>query len=215
LRADLVAGVILLALGACRFGGLIHLVPFPVTTGFTLGIACVIAVGQVPDQLGVPDHDLDAHPIRRLVGLADRIGALRAGDLTLGALTVVLLVIGRRLPRRLPVPLLTLALIALLGALLARFVPGLRVRDARRTIPVGRRGGRTRPRHPADGADVRMAMGRAGRRRQADRHRPERERVVAVTHQRRLGEPTGAVVEVEPVLLVRVVPHARSGSPAL
>lgn len=41
--ATLMAGLLLIALGAARLGGLIQFVPYPVTTGFTAGIAVVIA----------------------------------------------------------------------------------------------------------------------------------------------------------------------------
>src|SRR5262245_36473867 len=41
--ATVLAGVILMAMGVLRLGGLIQFVPYPVTTGFTAGIAVVIA----------------------------------------------------------------------------------------------------------------------------------------------------------------------------
>ena len=46
------AGVILVVMGACRLGSLIQFVPYPVTTGFTAGIAVVIATLQLKDFLG-------------------------------------------------------------------------------------------------------------------------------------------------------------------
>src|SRR6185436_8389671 len=46
LMATLLAGILLLAMGASGFGQLIEFVPYPVTTGFTAGIAVVIAILQ-------------------------------------------------------------------------------------------------------------------------------------------------------------------------
>ncbi|MFH8442049.1 SulP family inorganic anion transporter [Streptomyces sp. NPDC018026] len=53
LAVGLMAGVLLVALAALRAGKYMRYVPAPVVEGFTLGIACVIALQQVPDALGV------------------------------------------------------------------------------------------------------------------------------------------------------------------
>ena len=47
------AGVLLVIMGVARLGGLIQFVPYPVTTGFTAGIAVVIATLQLKDFLGL------------------------------------------------------------------------------------------------------------------------------------------------------------------
>src|SRR5262245_64291738 len=49
--ATLLAGLLLAAMGLARFGRLVEFVPHPVTTGFTAGIAVVIAVLQLKDFL--------------------------------------------------------------------------------------------------------------------------------------------------------------------
>ena len=46
------AGILLVLLGVSGMGRLVEFVPFPVTTGFTAGIAVVIATLQLPDFLG-------------------------------------------------------------------------------------------------------------------------------------------------------------------
>jgi SulP family sulfate permease len=64
LLAGAMAGVILVILGLARLGRVIQFVPNPVVTGFTTGIAVVIATVQVKDLLGLatgpmPDQYLD------------------------------------------------------------------------------------------------------------------------------------------------------------
>src|SRR5262249_18737576 len=59
LMAGLMAGFILIALGAMKLGSLITYIPHPVTTGFTAGIAVVIATLQLKDVFGLkfePPH---------------------------------------------------------------------------------------------------------------------------------------------------------------
>ncbi|MFF4117461.1 SulP family inorganic anion transporter [Streptomyces sp. NPDC001714] len=54
LTVGLMAGVMLVALALLGAGKYMQYVPAPVVEGFTLGIACVIGLQQVPNALGVP-----------------------------------------------------------------------------------------------------------------------------------------------------------------
>ncbi|MCD9879165.1 SulP family inorganic anion transporter [Streptomyces guryensis] len=54
LTVGLMAGAMLVALAVLRAGKYMQYVPAPVVEGFTLGIACVIGLQQVPNALGVP-----------------------------------------------------------------------------------------------------------------------------------------------------------------
>src|SRR6266850_7254097 len=53
--ATLMAGVILVAMGFARLGAAIKFVPYPVTIGFTTGIALIIARSQLRDFAGVTE----------------------------------------------------------------------------------------------------------------------------------------------------------------
>lgn len=57
LTVGLMAGVLLIGLALLRAGRYMRYVPAPVVEGFTLGIACVIGLQQVPAALGVPTPD--------------------------------------------------------------------------------------------------------------------------------------------------------------
>ncbi|MCZ4514081.1 SulP family inorganic anion transporter [Streptomyces sp. ActVer] len=59
LTVGLVAGVMLVALALLRAGKYMQYVPAPVVEGFTLGIACVIGLQQIPNALGVPKLEGD------------------------------------------------------------------------------------------------------------------------------------------------------------
>ncbi len=47
------AGVILILMGAFKFGSIIKFIPYPVTVGFTSGIAVIIFAGQIKNFLGL------------------------------------------------------------------------------------------------------------------------------------------------------------------
>ena len=51
--ATLMAGVILILMGLAKLGSLIKFIPYPVTTGFTSGIAVIIFTSQIRDLLGL------------------------------------------------------------------------------------------------------------------------------------------------------------------
>ncbi|KPI19014.1 sulfate transporter [Actinobacteria bacterium OK074] len=59
LTVGLMAGILLVALAVLRAGKYMQYVPAPVVEGFTLGIACVIGLQQVPGALGVAKPDGD------------------------------------------------------------------------------------------------------------------------------------------------------------
>ncbi len=59
LTVGVLAGLILIALAVARAGRYMAFVPAPVVEGFTLGIACVIGLQQIPSALGVPTPDGD------------------------------------------------------------------------------------------------------------------------------------------------------------
>ncbi|WP_406446921.1 SulP family inorganic anion transporter [Streptomyces sp. NBC_01613] len=59
LTVGLMAGLMLVVLALLRAGKYMQYVPAPVVEGFTLGIACVIGLQQIPNALGVPKPDGD------------------------------------------------------------------------------------------------------------------------------------------------------------
>lgn len=51
--ATMMAGAMLVLMGALRLGALLKYIPYPVVAGFTAGIAAIIFLGQVPEFLGL------------------------------------------------------------------------------------------------------------------------------------------------------------------
>ncbi len=122
LVAGMMAGVMLVGMGLARLGKLMQFVPHPVTTGFTMGIAIVIAVLQLKDLVGVR--------IPRTEGTFEYLGALwdmRATinywDLGIGVLTIGLLVGLPRIIKRFPAPLIALTIAALLVVVCGYVLP--------------------------------------------------------------------------------------------
>lgn len=137
LMSGLLAGLMLIGMGLLRMGKLIEFIPFPVTTGFTSGIATVIAVLQVKDLLGLKLDHVPGHFIERLGAMGRAWHTISPWELLISLGTLAILFIPRlpkrrlvRLPkllRKIPAPLLALPLAAVAAWLLGRWVPGFTV----------------------------------------------------------------------------------------
>jgi SulP family sulfate permease len=118
LVATTMAGLMMMAMGLLRLGRLIQFVPHPVTTGFTAGIGVVIAVLQLGDFLGV--GRLDGERIwERLADLVGKLSGVSWPDMSVGLLSLTVLILFPRLTRRVPAPLVALVASGTLGVVLA------------------------------------------------------------------------------------------------
>src|SRR5262245_31722497 len=111
LVATLLAGVPLVGMGMARLGRLIEFVPYPVTTGFTAGIAVVIGLLQVKDFLGLSVTHMPEHFVERLVALAQALPTIDTRDLAAGVLTIAILVTWPKVTKRVPAPLVALTVV--------------------------------------------------------------------------------------------------------
>jgi SulP family sulfate permease len=98
----LMAGVLVLVASFARAGRLLAYIPWPVIEGFTIGIAVIIFLQQVPSALGVakPDGENAAAIAGRAV--VDAFGNVNVMALALVAIVVVVLVVSPRIHRQLP-----------------------------------------------------------------------------------------------------------------
>jgi sulfate permease, SulP family len=125
LLAGALAGVVLAAMSFAGLGQLIEFVPYPVTTGFTAGIAVVIGTLQIKDLLGLASGPLPEHYVERLAVLIRALPSWRVGDVAVGVLTLAVLLLLPRLDRRAPAPFVALALGAAAAWAAARVWPEL------------------------------------------------------------------------------------------
>ncbi|WP_406733820.1 SulP family inorganic anion transporter [Streptomyces sp. NBC_01794] len=93
LTVGVLAGLILIALALLRAGKYMQYIPAPVVEGFTLGIACVIGLQQIPNALGVakPEGDRVLVVTWRAVEAFVRTPNWTAVALTAGVAVVMLL----------------------------------------------------------------------------------------------------------------------------
>ena len=118
--ASLMGGAVLVVLGVVRLGRFISFVPYPVTTGFTAGIAVVIATLQVKDMLGLEVQTTGPHYWERVHDLWLALPSVSLADAGIGMFTLLVLILWPKVTKKLPSPLVaivlgTLAALALAG----------------------------------------------------------------------------------------------------
>ena len=117
-------GVVLIAMGLLRLGQFIEYIPHPVTTGFTAGIATVIATLQIKDVFGLRLARAPTNFFDRLAAMWEVRGTGALAELAIAAVTLAMLILIPRRVKRIPAPLLALPIAALLAAALGHLFPG-------------------------------------------------------------------------------------------
>jgi len=133
--ATLLAGFILIAAGYAGIGGLIRFIPMPVVTGFTAGIAVIIASSQVGDFLGLTTGKLPAEFIPKWAAYLSALNSINLYALGVGGATLAMIVLLRRLAPQLPGFLIALLVASLAVVLL--HLPVATVGDRFPAMPTG------------------------------------------------------------------------------
>lgn len=116
--ATMLAGVMLTAAGHLRLGNVVQLIPFPVTVGFTAGIAAIIFVSQISDFLGLQVRAQGHGPILETLRQdASAISTINLAAAAIGAGTVIIIMALRRFRPRFPGILLAVAISSAIAAL--------------------------------------------------------------------------------------------------
>ena len=106
--ATLMAGVLLIALGAARMGAAIKFVPHPVVIGFTSGIAVVIFSSQVKDVLGLRMGAVPAPFVEKWQSYGAHLGSSNWYAMAIAGASIVVMWLWPRVSHRIPGPFVAL-----------------------------------------------------------------------------------------------------------
>lgn len=96
----LLAALILIIMGLTKMGSLVKFIPFPVTTGFTTGIAVVIFSTQIKDLLGLKIENVPTDFIPKWASYFQNIGSISISATAIAILTIaVIIVLKRKFPK--------------------------------------------------------------------------------------------------------------------
>src|SRR5215218_417168 len=116
--ATMLSGLVLLAVGFLRLGTFIKYIPYPVTVGFTAGIAVIIFASQIRELLGLALEKEPGPLLPKLGALAEALPTLNPSALAVTALTIGAILALRRYRPHWPGFIIAVGLASLLAALL-------------------------------------------------------------------------------------------------
>ena len=117
--ATLMAGVILIAAGYLRLGTYIKFIPYPVTVGFTAGIAVVIFATQIKDLFGITLAKEPGELVPKLQALAGALHTANFYAVAVAAVSIAIIVGLRKLRPAWPGILIAVAFAAIAAWALA------------------------------------------------------------------------------------------------
>ncbi|MGR6917802.1 SulP family inorganic anion transporter [[Actinomadura] parvosata] len=117
LTVGLMAGLLLVVLALARAGRYMSLVPAPVVAGFTVGMAGVIGLQQVPQALGVPAHGSDKVAVVAWHAVIDFLARPHWWAMSITLLVAAALLVGASLRPSVPFSLLAVALVTVVAEL--------------------------------------------------------------------------------------------------
>jgi SulP family sulfate permease len=104
------AGVLLVAMGATGMGSAIKFIPRPIVIGFTNGIAILIASTQVKDFFGLQIEKVPGVFWQRIEAFATHFRTLNYDATLLAVATVAILIVCRAVSNRIPGPIVALVM---------------------------------------------------------------------------------------------------------
>lgn len=111
--ATIMAGIILILMGLFKLGNIIKFIPYPVTVGFTAGIALIIFSSQVKDFFGFPIAKMPAEFTEQWMLYGSYIGQLNYYAILIGLVSVILLVKLRYVFPKIPAPIIVIVISSL------------------------------------------------------------------------------------------------------
>jgi sulfate permease, SulP family len=117
--ATILSGLIMMAVGFLGLGTFIKYIPYPVTVGFTTGIAVIIFITQIKDLLGLTLAGAEPGPVlAKLESLAAAVPTASFAAVMVSALTIVVIVVFRALRPHWPGMLIAVTLASVAAWLL-------------------------------------------------------------------------------------------------
>ena len=102
------AGIMMILLGVFKLGSMIKFIPYPITTGFTSGIAVTIFSSQVKDFLGLVTPDMPAEFLGKWEILIGSIDSLDLTTTAIGLIALLIIILWPKVNKKIPSALVAL-----------------------------------------------------------------------------------------------------------
>jgi len=134
LLCGLLSGIILIFIGILKLGTLIELIPYPVTVGFTSGIAVVIATFQIKDFFGLTISNFEGSYLNKIYLIFSSFHTIDFAELIIGSFTLFLLLIWQKTKSKIPSALIALTFATIIVTFLNNYFPTLDISTIKSTF---------------------------------------------------------------------------------
>jgi SulP family sulfate permease len=110
--ATFLAGIMLMFMGFFRLGNIIKFIPYPVTVGFTTGIALIIFTSQIKDFLGLPIETMPADFTEQIKTYGAFLKDISFISLALGVFGVFIILTCKRFCPKIPGPIAVIIILS-------------------------------------------------------------------------------------------------------
>jgi len=104
LLASIIAGIILIIMGLLKLGSVIKFIPYPVTKGFSAGIAMIIFITQLNDFFGMNIKKVPAEFFEKLITYFENISHINLLATVIGFLSIIIIISSKRITTKIPGP---------------------------------------------------------------------------------------------------------------
>lgn len=108
IMATLMAGIILVLMGIFRLGGVIKYIPYPITIGFTSGIALVIFSSQIKDFFGIKLSEVPVEFIGKWEAYFQAWNTLDVQTTIIGIIALLIIILWPKINKKIPGALIAL-----------------------------------------------------------------------------------------------------------
>ena len=123
LLTTILAGIILILFGLLRLGSMIKYIPYPITVGFTSGIALTIFSSQIKDFFGMTLENVPTGFIDKWKLYFSSANQIHWMPFIIGLIALIILMIWPRINKKIPASLVSIVVTTVLVALLNLDVP--------------------------------------------------------------------------------------------
>jgi len=100
--STILAGFFLILMGLLKFGALLKFIPYPITTGFTSGIAIIIFSTQIKDFFGLTMKTVPSEFIPKWIAYFNNINTLNLQSMIIGILSLSIIIFWPKINKKIP-----------------------------------------------------------------------------------------------------------------
>ncbi len=114
ITATIMGGIILMLFGLCKLGSIIKFIPYPITTGFTSGIAITIFSSQIKDLFGLNISEVPVEFIGKWKTYFLAFNTINYEAVLIGVVALIIIIIWPKVNRKIPGTLIAIIITTLI-----------------------------------------------------------------------------------------------------